>query len=63
MYALGLELAGYRPLTACDADSALNQLRNGHPAAVVTDPYLVGGHTGWDLINTLEKDPATRTDG
>ena len=60
MYALGLEFAGYRPLIACDADSALSQLRNEHPDAVVTDLHLVGGRSGWDLIDELKKDPLTR---
>ena len=60
MYALGLASAGYRPLLACDAESAVSQLRNAHPAAVVTDLQLVGGRSGWDLITKLKNDPATR---
>jgi CheY-like chemotaxis protein len=60
MYALGLEFAGYRPLTAADADSALGQLKNEHPDAVVTDLQLVGAGDGWELIRQIKNDPSTR---
>lgn len=59
MYAVGLSHAGYRPLTASDASSALDQLKQEHPDAVVTDLQLVGGHSGWELIELMKKDSAT----
>lgn len=60
MYALGLSLAGYRPLTAIDRDSALDKLKSEHPAAVVTDVQLAGSRTGWELIEEIKNDPSTR---
>jgi two-component system phosphate regulon response regulator PhoB len=60
MYAMGLAFAGYRPLTAHDHASALGQLKNERPAAVVTDLQLVGGGGGWELIEEIKKDPSTR---
>jgi len=60
MYALGLSFAGYRPLTAADADSALLQLQTEHPNAVVTDLMLVGARDGWELIREIKNDPSTR---
>jgi two-component system, OmpR family, phosphate regulon response regulator PhoB len=60
MYALGLAHAGYRPLTALDASSALDQLKQEHPDAVVTDLQLVGGRSGWDLIEQIKHDASTR---
>ena len=60
MYALGLTYAGYRPITASDADAALGQLKTEHPDAVVTDLQLVGRRSGWQFIEAIRKDPATR---
>ena len=60
MYALGLAYAGFRPLTASDAQTAIGQVRKEHPAAVVTDLQLVGGCGGWELIEEMKKDPSTR---
>src|SRR3954467_15319511 len=61
MYALGLTYAGYRPLIACDAHSALNHLKQELPDAVVTDLQLVGRRGGkWDLINELKNESSTR---
>jgi DNA-binding response OmpR family regulator len=59
MYALGLTHAGYRPLTASDASSAMDQLKHEHPDAVVTDLQLVGGRSGWELIEEMKKDAST----
>ena len=59
MYAVGLSHAGYRPLTASDASSALDQLKQEHPDAVVTDLQLVGGRSGWELIEEIKKDAST----
>ena len=59
MYALGLTHAGYRPITASDADTALGHLRTEQPDAVVTDLQLIG-RSGWLLIEAIRKDPATR---
>jgi CheY-like chemotaxis protein len=60
MYSLGLSQAGYRPLTASDADGALRKLSKEHPAAVITDLRLVGGAGGWELIDTIKRNPSTR---
>ena len=60
MYALGLAFAGYRPLTAVDAATALEQLKSEQPDAVVTDLALMGGGDGWELIRAIKSDPSTR---
>jgi CheY-like chemotaxis protein len=60
MYALGLAFAGYRPLTASNHASALGQLKQEHPDAVVTDLELVDGRSGWRLIEDIKNDPSTR---
>jgi CheY-like chemotaxis protein len=60
MYALGLAFAGYRPLIAADADSALGQVKSEHPDAVVTDLQLIGARDGWELIREIKSDPSTR---
>jgi CheY-like chemotaxis protein len=60
MYALGLDFAGYRVLTASNAEAALGQLERERPAAVVTDLLLAGSRGGWDLIEEIKRDPATR---
>lgn len=59
MYAAGLMYAGFRPLTATDAESASRLTRSAHPNAVVTDLRLPG-RTGWGLIRELKGDQATR---
>lgn len=59
MYALGLSLAGYRPLTATNAESAIRQLKIDPPGAVVTDLHLPG-MSGWSLIEELKNDPSTK---
>jgi CheY-like chemotaxis protein len=58
MYALGLSFAGYRPLTASDANMALYELRQQRPDAVVTEVHLDGGRDGWDLIAEIRNDPS-----
>jgi CheY-like chemotaxis protein len=60
MYAMGLAFAGYRPLMAADATTALGQLKNEQPDAVVADLQLVGGRGGWELIRAIKDDPSTR---
>jgi CheY-like chemotaxis protein len=60
MYALGLKHAGYRVLTATNAAGALVQLNGERPHAVVTDVQLVGGRSGWDLIDEMKRRSATR---
>ena len=60
MYAVGLTLAGYAPVTASDHHSAVDCLKTAHPAAVVTDLQFVGGSDGWRLVEDIKKDPATR---
>ena len=60
MYAIALSQAGYRPLTATDAESALLTLRSDPPNAVVTDLQFPRGIGGWGLIQELKNDAATR---
>jgi DNA-binding response OmpR family regulator len=60
MYAAGLLLAGYRPLTATSAAAAVRALTTDPPCAVVTDLQL-GGVEGWTLIRRLKADPLTRS--
>jgi two-component system response regulator GlrR len=59
MYSLGLCYAGYRPVTASDADSALGQLKLEHPDVVVADLQLQRGRGGWELIEAIKNDPST----
>lgn len=60
MYSLGLSHAGYRALTASDADGALGHLTNEQPDAVITDLRLVGSRGGWELIEAIKQNPSTR---
>ena len=60
MYALGLSFAGYRPLMAVDAASAIGQLEKEHPDVVVTDLQLLGGRSGWELIETIKTSTSKR---
>ncbi len=59
MYAAGLAFAGYRPLTATDAETALHLINSAPPDAVVTDLGLVGVD-GWSLVRSLKQHAATR---
>lgn len=59
MYAVGLDFAGYRALTATDAEAALVHVHAHSPDAIVTDLRLLG-RDGWDLIRTLKQNVATR---
>ena len=59
MYAIGLMLAGYAPVTATDHDGALKRVKTDHPAAVVTELQLGNGN-GWALVEDIKRDPATR---
>jgi CheY-like chemotaxis protein len=60
MYALALQLAGYRALTATNAERALGQLEHDHPDAVVTDILFHSGPDGWALIQQIRSNPATQ---
>ena len=59
MYAVGLECAGYRPLTATGAAAALHLISSEPPDAVVTDLRLAGVD-GWDLVRSLKQKASTR---
>jgi CheY-like chemotaxis protein len=59
MYAVGLSAGGYRPITAATLDAALSVLTHQAPDVVVTD-LRMSGASGWGLIDTIKKDPATR---
>jgi CheY-like chemotaxis protein len=60
MYAVGLVLAGYAPVTASDHSTALDRVKADHPAAVVTDLQFGAGGDGWDLVEDIKNDPTTR---
>jgi CheY-like chemotaxis protein len=60
MYAVGLALAGYLPLTAADQESAFTQIQGQHLDVVVTDLRLPGRRDGWQLIEALKRNPSTR---
>ena len=60
MYQIGLAMAGFRALVASDAATALQKLHNERPVAVVTDVELGNPRDGWDLIEVIRNDPATR---
>ena len=59
MYAVGLSLAGYRPLTATSAEAAGRILKIEPVSAIVTDLHLRGAD-GWAFIAGLKADPLTR---
>jgi CheY-like chemotaxis protein len=59
MYAVGLSLAGYRPLTATSAEAAGRILKIEPVSAIVTDLHLRGAD-GWAFIGELKADPLTR---
>lgn len=59
MYATGLAFAGYQPLTASDAETALHLIDTEPPDAVVTDLRLPGSG-GWHVIQRLKQNASTR---
>jgi CheY-like chemotaxis protein len=59
MYAVGLCAGGYRALTASTVDRALAELTHEAPDVVVTDLQM-SGESGWELIDSIRNDPATR---
>jgi DNA-binding response OmpR family regulator len=59
MYALFLEMSGYRVLSARDATSALALALSQGPNVVVTDFMLPGGMSGADLCRSLREDART----
>jgi two-component system, cell cycle response regulator DivK len=60
MYKIGLAMAGFRALVASDGATALQKLHKEHPVAVVTDVELGPPCDGWQLIEEIRNDPATR---
>jgi two-component system phosphate regulon response regulator PhoB len=59
MYALFLELSGYRVVAAPDANSALEIALAQAPHVVITDFMLPGGVTGADLCRNLKRHERT----
>jgi len=53
-----LQARGYEVLTAMDGESALEQVRSGHPDLVVSD-ILMPGMNGYELCRRLRAEPAT----
>jgi DNA-binding response OmpR family regulator len=60
MYKIGLAIAGFRALVASDVSTALQELEKERPVAVVTDLELGCARDGWQLIEEIRNDPATR---
>jgi signal transduction histidine kinase/CHASE3 domain sensor protein len=54
-----VEEVGGHAVTAATAVEGLNAVRRHHPAAVLLD-ILFDGPEGWDVLETLKRDPATR---
>jgi CheY-like chemotaxis protein len=59
MYALFLELSGYRVVAAPDASSALEIALAQEPQVVITDFMLPGGVSGADLCRNLKQHERT----
>lgn len=59
MYALYLEMSGYRVLSAPDASTALELALSQGPHVVVTDFMLPGNMTGADLCRSLKQHERT----
>jgi CheY-like chemotaxis protein len=59
MYAMFLDVSGYRVMTVGDADAALHEAIAHVPALVITDFQLPGGPTGADLCRQLKQHPET----
>lgn len=59
MYALFLELSGYRVLSAADASTALELALSSGPHVVVTDFMLPGGVSGAELCRKLKQHERT----
>jgi len=60
MYKIGLAMAGFRPLVASDAETALQELAKERPVAVVTDLEPGRDRDGWQLVAEIRNRPATR---
>ena len=60
MYAVGLAVGGYRPITATAAEPALDLIHTERPDAVVTDLRLPGTLDGLDLVRNVKQDTASR---
>lgn len=58
MYADSLTHAGFRVLTACDAENGFEVATSTRPAVVVTD-FLLPGASGAELCNRLKNDDRT----
>jgi DNA-binding response OmpR family regulator len=59
MYAVGLSLAGFRPVIVADASSLRSSLTAQVPQAIVVD-VTAGWRTGWDLLAELRRRVDTR---
>ncbi len=54
-----LKFAGYRPLTAKNADEAMEIARR-EPVRLVLADVMMPGKSGYDLLRELRQDPATK---
>jgi len=59
MYALGLQVCGFQPLTAMNAEDAFACACRCRPDVIVTD-LMISVQSGFDLVYRLRADPRTR---
>jgi len=56
MLRVGLELEGYRVITALDGRTALRKIRAENPALVILD-VMMPGMDGWEVLDRIESSP------
>ena len=57
--AMVLRTEGFEPLSACDGDDALSQLRDGAAPRVILMDLMMPGMNGPQLLAALRANPAT----
>jgi len=56
MLRVGLELEGYRVITALDGRTALRKIHAENPALVILD-VMMPGMDGWEVLDRIESSP------
>jgi two-component system cell cycle response regulator DivK len=59
MYALGLSMMGFQPVTATNVDEAFDRACTCHPRVIVAD-LAMSGLSGFDLTHRLRNDTRTQ---
>jgi len=59
MYATKLQLEGYKAVLASDGEKALAQAKKSKPALILLD-ILLPKKNGFEVLEALKKDPATK---